>query len=215
MAREQLESVAEALRRNQMEAVCVDTAAEVIPLIRSWLNVGDTVAVGGSRTLEDVGVLPILRSGEYRFLDRYAPDLTPEQVRAIFVKSFDADAYLCSANAVTERGEVYCVDGNSNRIAAMAFGPRSVILVVGNNKIVPDLDAAARRVKTVAAPSNTARLGCATPCAETGECCGIDGEYCTDGCGSASRICCSYLTLGYQRTAGRIKVILVDEPLGF
>lgn len=215
MAREQLESVAAALRRNRMEAVCVDTAAEVVPLIQSWLNVGDTVAVGGSRSLEEVGVLSVLRSGEYRFLDRYASGLTPEQVRAIFVSSFDADAYLCSANAVTERGEVYCVDGNGNRIAAMAFGPRSVILVVGNNKIVPDLDAAERRVKTVAAPQNTARLGCTTPCAESGECCQVDGDYCTDGCGGASRICCSYLALGYQRTPGRIKVILVDEPLGF
>ncbi len=210
-----LEAVANALRRNNMEVVCVGTAAEVVPTLRSFLKKGDSVAVGGSRSLEDAGVLPFLRSGEFRFLDRYAPNLTPEQVREVFVQSFGVDCYLCSANAVTEQGELYFVDGNANRIGAVCFGPRTVVLVVGKNKLVPDLKAAYRRVKTVAAPKNTARLGCKTPCAASGVCCAVDSEDPTAGCSEASRICCSYLTLGYQRTAGRIKVILVDEPLGF
>lgn len=210
-----LETVAQALRKNNMDAVCVGTAAEVVPLLGTMLKTGETVAVGGSKSLDDAGVLPFLRSGQYRFLDRYTPDLTPEQVREIFVASLGADTYLCSANAVTEKGEIYCVDGNANRIAALCYGPRSVILVVGNNKIVPDLEAAHRRVKTVAAPRNTARLGCNTPCAKTGICCAADAADPTDGCSSEARICCSYLTLGHQRTPGRIKVILVDEPLGF
>ncbi len=210
-----LEPIAAALRHNRMEAVCVDTAAEVVPLLRQWLKAGDTVAVGGSRTLHELDVLSLLRNGDYTFFDRHAEGLTAEDVRRVFLDSLGADVYLCSANAVTERGEIYCVDGNGNRLAALCYGPRSVILVVGCNKIVPDLPAAIQRIKTVAAPQNTARLHSATPCADSGHCCQTDGAYCTDGCSSPSRICCSYLTLGYQRVPGRIKVILVGEPLGF
>ena len=210
-----LETVAKALRRNNMEVVCVGTAAEVVPALRAFVKAGDSVAVGGSRSLDEAGVMDFLRSGEVRFLDRYAAGLTPEQIREVFGASFGADCFLCSANAVTEQGELYFVDGNANRIGAVCFGPRTVVLVVGKNKIVPDLEAAYRRVKTVAAPRNTARLGCKTPCAENGVCCAVDSKDPTAGCDSAGRICCSYLTLGYQRVANRVKVILVDEPLGF
>lgn len=210
-----LGSVAEALRRNNMDVFCLQSAAEVVPLLERLIRPGDTVAVGGSRSLEECNVLSLLRNGKYRFLDRYEPGLSAEQIRDIFVGSLGADVYLCSANAVTERGEVYCVDGNGNRIAALCYGPRTVVLVVGCNKIVSDLAAAQRRVKTVAAPRNTARLHCAVPCAENGSCVGADGEFCTDGCSSDARICCSYLILGRQRVQGRIKVLLVAEPLGF
>lgn len=210
-----LDAVAEALRRNNMAAFCVDTPADVVPLLKTLIKPGDTVAVGGSRSLDECDVLPLLRNGDYRFLDRHQPGLSAEEVRDIFVGSLGADVYLCSANAVTEDGEVYCVDGNGNRIAALCYGPRSVVLVVGCNKIVPDLRAAQQRVKTVAAPKNTARLNCATPCAATGTCLGVDGEFCTDGCATDARICCSYLTLGRQRVPGRIKVVLVGQPLGF
>ncbi len=210
-----LERVAEALRRNRMDVTCVSSAAEVVPTLRKMLKTGNTVAVGGSRTLEECNVLPLLRGGEYTFYDRYVPGLTPEQVREVFLASLSADVYLCSANAVTEQGEVYCVDGNANRIAALCYGPRTVVLVVGRNKIVKDIAAAQYRVKSVAAPKNTARLGCNTPCANSGICCAANSPVAADGCASPDRICCSYLTLGHQRTAGRIKVILVDEDLGF
>lgn len=210
-----LEPVADALRRNQMEVHCVKTAGEVVPLLCTLLQAGDTVAVGGSRTLDEAEVLPLLRSGEYRFLDRYAAGPSAEEQRQVFLDSMGADVYLCSANAVTERGEIYCVDGNCNRIAALCFGPRSVILVVGCNKIVPDLNEAVRRVKTVAAPKNAARLHSAAPCAKTGCCTAADGDFCTDGCDTDARICCSHLTLGWQREKNRIKVVLVAEPLGF
>lgn len=210
-----LEAVAEALRRNQMNAFCVPSAAEVVPLVRSLLQPGSTVAVGGARTLEETGVLSLLRSGTYRFLDRDAPHLTKQERQAIMAAGLQADAYLCSANALTEQGELYCVDGNANRIAALCYGPRTVILVVGSNKLVPDLVAAQRRVKTVAAPRNAARLHCQTPCAATGVCCRVDSPHCTDGCTGPERICCSYLTLGRQRVPGRIQVILVPESLGF
>ena len=212
---EQMEIAAAALRKNNIAAYCVDTKEQALSLVEGLLNKGDTVSVGGSRTLQDVGVIDLLRNGDYRFLDRAVPGLTPEQIRQVYLNTFDADAYLCSSNAVTLNGELYNVDGNANRVAAMTFGPRSVILVVGCNKLVKDLDEAAQRVKRIAAPMNTKRLDCATYCRETGVCVAADGEYCTEGCSSPARICCTYVTMGYQRNAGRIKVILVAEPLGF
>lgn len=215
VTREQLEQTAEALRRNNMEAYCVDTKEDAMTLLKRLLKAGDVVGVGGSRTLDELGVLDLLRSGDYRFIDRYEPGLSPEQTRERQVAALSADVFLCSSNAVTLRGELYNVDGMSNRVAALCFGPRSVILVVGKNKIVPDLKAAEHRVKTVAAPLNTKRLNCDTYCRTEHACMQADGECCTDGCHSPARICCTYVTMAYQRVAGRIKVILVDEKLGF
>ena len=210
-----MERTAEALRKNNMDAYCVATKEEVPALVESLLSEGDTVAFGGSVTLNETGVMDLLRGGKYHVLDRYAEGLTRPQVEEIFRQSFFADAYFSSSNAVTERGELYNVDGNSNRVAALCYGPKSVILVVGENKIVADLTEAEKRVKKVAAPLNTKRLNCATYCKETGVCMGVEGDFCTDGCASPARICCTYVTMGYQRVAGRIKVILVGEELGF
>ena len=215
VTREQLEQTAEALRRNNMDAYCVDTKDEAVALLKSLLKTGDSVGVGGSRTLDELGVIELLRSGEYRFIDRYESGLTPDQLREKYVAALGADVFLCSSNAVTMNGELYNVDGMSNRVAALCYGPRSVILVVGKNKIVPDLKAAEHRVKTIAAPLNAQRLHCDTYCRTQNVCKQADGEYCTDGCGSPARICCTYVTMGHQRIAGRIKVILVDEQLGF
>ena len=154
----------------------------------------------------------MLRSGRYRFIDRYAPDIP--DMRKVFLDSFAADAYLSSVNAVTLNGELYNVDGNSNRVAAICYGPRSVILVAGVNKIVKDIDAAVTRVKRCAAPANAARLGCDTYCAKTGACMGLRGDM-ASGCKTSARICCSYVVSAYQREKGRIKVILVGEELGY
>ncbi len=214
VTRLQLQATMENLRKNQMEAHLVACKEDVAPLIRMLLRPGDTVAVGGSETLRETGVLELLRSGDYRFLDRYAPGLSPDQVRRVFQDSFSADAYLCSANAVTMHGELYNVDGNGNRVAALCYGPASVIVVVGRNKLVPDLDAAAERVKCMAAPANAIRLSKETFCARTGRCVALDGEHCTDGCASPDRICSTYVVQGYQQLKNRIKVILVEEDLG-
>ena len=115
---------------------------------------------------------------------------------------------------MTERGELYNVDGFANRVAAIANGPKKVIMVVGINKIVPDLDAAIRRVKTIAAPLNTKRLNCDTYCYHTGVCMGLEGGM-TDGCNAPGRICCNYLVSAHQRHPDRITVILVGEPCGY
>ena len=166
-------------------------------------------------TLEECGVMDLLRSGAYQFLDRAA--CKPEEMQTLYRKCFSADAYLCSANAVTANGELYNVDGNSNRVAAISYGPSRVIMVVGCNKLVPDLDAAIKRVKTCAAPANAERLSCPTYCKESGSCVSLNQSApgMTDGCHGDGRICCNYLVSAQQRNPDRMHVILVAEPLGY
>ena len=126
--------------------------------------------------------------------------------------------YFTSTNAVTENGELYNVDGTGNRVAAIVYGPKSVVVVCGYNKIVRDLKEAEMRVKEIAAPANTIRLNKNTYCSKCGVCVSAkDGESTglAKGCKSEDRICCSYLVSGYQRQKNRIKVIIVGEELGF
>lgn len=209
-----IEKTVKNLEKNGINVHIVDGTADVVPLLKTMLNMGETITVGGSVTLEETGVLSLLKSGEYQYLDRYEEGLTNEQRQDVFHRAFFADTYISSTNAITENGELYNVDGNANRIAAIAYGPKRVILVAGINKIVPDLAAAVRRVKTVAAPKNAKRLHCNTYCATKGHCMGVDGGM-TDGCESPQRICCHYLTSAKQRISGRIHLILVKESCGY
>ncbi len=211
---EMIYKVMENLRKNGITAEYVETKEAVLPIIRDLIPIGSTVATGGSRTLAEAGVIDLLKNGEYTYFDRMDPSLTAEEKQKMTTKGNTADVYLCSSNAITESGELYNVDGFCNRIAAIAFGPKKVIMVVGINKIVPNIDAAIRRVKTIAAPLNTQRLNCDTYCRTAGVCMGVDGSM-TDGCHSPARICCNYLISAQQRIPERIHVILVGENLGF
>ena len=201
-----MERCAEALRRNNFAAECVDSKEEALELVEELLPDGATVAVGGSVTLSETGILPMLKSGRFDYIDRYAPGLTATERREVFLRSFGCDYYLCSANAVTENGELYNVDGTGNRVAAMLYGPEKVIVVVGCNKLVKDLEAADERVRAVAAPANAIRLDRGTPCTKTGRC---------SDCRSEGRICASRVVFARQLTPGRITVILVAEELGY
>ena len=201
-----MERTAEALRKNNMFCECADSSEEALEIIQELINDDDTVAVGGSMTLSETGVIEMLRDGTYNFLDRYESGLTREEVQDIFVKSFSADVYITSTNAVTEKGELYNVDGNGNRVAAMLYGPKSVIVVAGYNKIVKDIEAAKIRVEEVAAPANCVRLNMGTPCTTAGKCCHCNGE---------GKICADTVIMSRQRTKDRIKVILVGEELGY
>ena len=203
ITRLKMERCAEALRDNNMYCECVDSVEEALEVVESLINDGDTVAVGGSMTLFEAGIIDMLRERDINFLDRYAPDA---DVPKIYMDSFAADVYLTSSNAITENGELYNVDGNCNRVAAMTFGPKSVIVVAGYNKIVKDLDAAKVRVQEIAAPANATRLGLENPCTKTGHCM---------NCASVSRICATTVIMARQRVQNRIKVILVGEELGY
>lgn len=212
----QIHTLMSRLESNNMQAFFVENKQEAVAQVAQILHQGDTVTVGGSTSLFEAGVIDHLRSGRYCFLDRYQEGLSDEDIRAIYLKSMDADAYFCSCNAVTLAGELYNVDGNANRISAIAYGPKSVIMIVGINKIVENLDEAVKRVKTIAAPAICKRRGNQTFCREKGYCIAIHrGENgMTAGCYSPQRTCCSFLVTGYQRIKNRIKVILVNESLG-
>lgn len=211
-----LNAAAEKLDANRMEVYVLPDRASACEKVRELIPKDAVAAVGGSLTLEQCGILDLLRSGSYRFLDRYDENLTAEEKTEIFRKSFFADVYLCSCNAVTDDGMLYNVDGNSNRVAAIAHGPKTVILVVGRNKLVKNLEEAVHRVKTIAAPLNAKRLNSKTPCAKLGHCISLETEnsQMTDGCRVPGRMCCNYLVSSLQRIPDRIKVLLINEDLG-
>lgn len=211
-----IQNTVEALKKNNMDAYFAENEQDAVDLAFSLIEEGSTVGVGGSATLNQLGVLDILHQGDYKFLDRYATS-DREEIEKIFHKTLLCDTYLCSANAITEKGELYNVDGTNNRVAALLYGPKSVIVIAGVNKIVKDLEEAAIRVKTIAAPLNCKRLGKKTYCAEKGVCYALSGEAdkITDGCLSPDRICRNYVVSGPQVQKGRIKVILVNRELGF
>lgn len=211
---ELVQDVLRGLQRNNMQAQYVPCKEEAAARVAALLRPGDTVAVGGSATLEQTGVLALLRSGAYCFIDRYEQGLTETQREERLRAAFDADAFLCSANAITKSGEIYQVDGLSNRIAPLVYGPGSVVIVAGVNKLVQDLEQAAERVRTVAAPAIVKKWGRDAPCARLGRCVAC-GKEMGAGCMCDARRCCNFLVLGRQRVPGRIKVLLVGEPLGF
>ena len=206
----------EALKRNRFDARVVAHASEIPALIESLVEEGQTVAHGGSQTLKECGVIDLLSSGKYHFIEHGA-GMSKEQAWEADHAALSADWYFMSANAITENGELYNVDGNSNRVAALCYGPRHVVVVAGSNKIVRDLDEAVIRMKTLAAPANAIRLGCRTYCAQRGECVSLTAAapLLADGCSSPDRICCSYVVTSFQRVPDRITVILTPESLGF
>ena len=212
-----IEKTMENLQKNNIKPFYVDTKEDVLPLVRTLVKEGDTVSNGGSVTLKQTGVMDELKSGRYNYLDRSREGITREEVEEVYRQTYGADVYFASSNAITESGCLYNVDGNSNRVSAILYGPKSVVLVCGYNKIVKDIDEAIKRVKTCAAPPNTVRLNCDTYCAEKGSCVSLNkenSEMC-DGCHSAARICCNYVVSAQQRHIDRIKVIIVGEELGY
>ncbi|AJA47479.1 hypothetical protein CPAST_c14000 [Clostridium pasteurianum DSM 525 = ATCC 6013] len=196
----------EKLEKNNMEGYYAKDEKEALDILKSLINKGESVAVGGSETLFQIGAIDFLRNGDFNFLDRYAEGLTRKEVLDIFKKSLLTDTYIVSSNAITENGELYNVDGNGNRVAAMLYGPDKVIIIVGKNKIVKDVDEAIQRNREYAAPANAKRLNRKTPCAKVG--------YCMD-CSSEERICNEYTLIKRQGAKGRIKVIIVGKELGY
>ena len=206
-----------ALKHNNMDAYFCETSADALEMAKTFVKKGDTVSNGGSVTLSQCGITEFLSNGDYNYLDRTVEGLTREDIEKIYRKTFMANVFFTSANAITENGELYNVDGNSNRVAAILYGPESVVVIAGYNKIVPNINSAIERVKKVAAPKNTVRLNCKTYCAKKGECVSLsnDNSFLCDGCNSEQRVCCNYVVSAHQRKKNRIKVIIVGEELGY
>lgn len=163
---------------------------------------GSEISMGGATSAREIGLVAALKDGDYDFIDRDAY----EDGRAAMLKSYDADFFLAGANAMTEDGVIVNIDGNANRVSAIAQGPKKVLFIVGMNKICADVDAAMKRARNVAAPINAQRFNLSTPCAKTGSCL---------NCKSPDTICCQFLITRYSRHTDRIHVILVNDNLGF
>lgn len=206
----------ENLIKNNMDFYYAETKNDVLPLVKSLIKKGDVITNGGTMTMAECGIDKLVKSPDYTYLDR-TTGKSREEVEEIHIKAFSADVYISSSNAITEDGYLYNVDGNSNRIAALAYGPKSVIIIAGYNKIVKNLKEAETRVKREVAPMNCVRLDCNTYCKEKGECVSISKSerQIADGCSSDDRICCNYLISAKQRKKNRIKVIIVGEELGY
>lgn len=196
----------ENLQKNNMEAYLVKDEKDLMEKLKSLIKEGSTVSVGGSMTLFETGIIDFLRNGKYNFMDRYKDGITPVELKDIYRKTFLCDCYITSSNAVTESGELYNIDGNGNRVAAMIYGPDQVIVIIGANKIVSNLNAAIERVKYNSAPANTKRLNLNTPCTKVG--------YCVD-CKSDGRICNDYVLIKRENVKGRVKVIILNKDLGY
>jgi len=215
---ERIDRVITALEKNNMQGIYVPCINSIRETVENLLFENAVISSGGSMSLIESGVWELLNSGKYRFLNRNRAGISSEEQQEIYKSCIGADFYFCSANAVTEKGELVNVDGFANRIASIAFGPKKVIMVVGINKIVKDAKEGLLRVKKIAAPKNCVRLGIDNPCVKLGHCVSLeksDDPDFADGCNSSRRICTQYLISGRQREKNRITVIICGEPLGY
>nr|WP_302595084.1 lactate utilization protein [uncultured Cellulosilyticum sp.] len=199
------ENVIAQMAKRNIEGYYVNTKEEATMKALSFLKEGMTITWGGSMTLSQIGLLDALeKKGCYNLLDR--SKVSSNEIPEIYRQAFSADTYLMSSNAITHSGELVNIDGTGNRVAALIYGPKQVIIIAGMNKIVTDEAAALDRIHNVTAPINAIRLNKKTPCALTGKC---------HNCLSPDCICMQTVVTRNSRDKGRIKVILVGESLGY
>lgn len=193
------------LKRRNMEAYYCATATEAVEKVSQLIEDGSTVTWGGSMTIRDMGIPQALRNrGTLEVLDR---DLVTdrEEVVKIYERAFTADVYLSSANAISEDGVIVNIDGNGNRVAAITWGPKTVIFIIGMNKVAQTVEAAIARARSTASPINAARFDIKTPCQTDGIC---------HNCNSPESIC-NYIHFLRNSPRGKHKVILVGESFGY
>lgn len=193
------------MAKRNLEGYYCATSAEAVEKALSLMPEGSSVTWGGSMTLTECGLMDALKTANYEIIDRDTAK-TPEEARVMYSKQVMADYYLMSTNAITVNGELVNIDGRSNRVSCLCWGPQNVIIIAGMNKVTSDVESAVQRVRNFAAPPNCVRLNKNTPCAQTGKC----GD-----CYSSESICSQILVTRRSSTPNRIKVILVGEELGY
>lgn len=196
------QKVIKGLESRNMTGYYAEDKAAALKQALALIPEGSSVTMGGAMSAHEIGLVAALKAGNYNFIDRDAY----EDKRAAMLAAYDVDFFLVSANAITQDGVMVNIDGNANRVSAIAQGPKKVIVIVGMNKVCDDLDGAMKRARNVAAPINAQRFGLNTPCAKTGAC--MD-------CKSPDTICCQFLITRFSRHKDRIHVILVNDSLGF
>ncbi len=210
---QQIENVIRSLEKNNFSAFFVSNKADALQKALSFIKEGDIISCGGSVTLKEIGLLEELRQGKNTFLDRAKKDICPEEKSKVHRDSFFADLYFSGTNAITEDGILYNVDGHANRIAAIAFGPKKVVIIVGINKIVKNIDDAIDRVRKDACGKNATRLKMDTPCEKIQKCVTSSTEF-SAGCKHGDRMCCQHLISAFQKDKNRINIIICAESLG-
>lgn len=193
------------LEKRGMEGYYFENCQDMVSAVLQMMPAGSVVSWGGSVTLTESGMMDALCQGNYTLLDRMTAK-TDEERRAFFAKAVMSDYYFCSTNALTQEGELVNIDGNGNRVACIIQGPQHVMILVGMNKLTADVESAIKRIRTFACPPNATRLHMNTPCALTGKCA---------DCHSPECFCNQILVTRHSRHAGRIKVFLVGEDLGY
>lgn len=192
------------LRSRHFDAWYCANAQEALEKALELIPKGASVGWGGAMSAQQIGLLDAVRTPEYRAIDREAA-ATPEAREQTMRDCLQADYFLCGANGLSIDGQMVNIDGGGNRVAAIVYGPKYVIVVAGMNKVTDSLEAAVTRARTVAAPMNKQRFGAQTPCDATGTCADCKSEQC---------ICNQILITRHCRPAGRIKFIIVGEELG-
>jgi L-lactate utilization protein LutB len=198
------QTVIKQFAKRNIEAFYCENKDDTVKLMLSLIEEGKSISWGGSNTITELGIKDILENGNYVLVDR--DKFTGEERNTKMREAFFSDYYLTSSNAVTQDGLLVNIDGNGNRVAAISFGPKQVIVVVGINKLVPTVEHAVDRIRNFATPPNAIRLDYDTPCSKSGVC---------SDCLVKDCICGQILVTRYNRNAGRIKVIIVGETLGF
>lgn len=193
------------LKKRHFDAVYCDTKEEALHQALAWIPEESTVGWGGATSAQQLGLMAALNAGNYQTLDRDKCETMHER-EEIARKCLSADVFLTGANALSMDGQMVNIDGNGNRVAAIIYGPGSVVVIAGMNKVVDTLEDAITRARTVAAPINQQRFGLNNPCTVTGTCADCKSETC---------ICNHIVITRHCRPAGRIKFILVGEELGF
>ncbi len=193
------------LKRRNMEAFYCATAAEAVRKVSELIADGSSVTWGGSMTIRDMGIPQMLKArGTLEVLDR--DDVADRgEVTTIYERAFTADVFLSSVNAISEDGVIVNIDGNGNRVAAITWGPKKVIFVVGMNKVTQTVEAALQRARSTAAPVNAARFDIQTPCQVDGVC---------HNCNSPECIC-NYVHFLRNSPHGRHTVVLVGDEFGY
>lgn len=201
----QADTIIQNLAKRNMEGFYFETAAACTQSILQSIPEGSVISWGGSESIKESGLLESIHNGAYELIDRAAAK-DPEESRALYARTVLADYYLMSSNAITLNGELINIDGNGNRVACLIQGPRHVILVIGMNKVVTDVQSGIARVRNMASPANAIRLSRNLPCAATGTC---------HDCLSPECFCNQIVVTRRSGHAGRIKVYLTGEPLGY
>ena len=192
------------LQSRHFDAYYCETKAQALAKALELIPQGASVGWGGAMSAQQIGLIDAVRQGAYEAIDRdRAADFAERE--QIMRRCLQADVFLTGANALSLDGEMVNIDGTGNRLGAIVYGPETVLVIAGMNKVTDDLESAVIRARTVAAPMNQQRFGLNNPCTVTGACADCKSETC---------ICNQILITRHCRPKGRIKFILVGEDLG-